>query len=215
MPPYRPTYGAMPFINAYHRQLSECPVDESGCINIGIPGWLRREDALKLYELAYFAAGDVLEFGSHCGLSASIIGRAVVDSRRRRKVTTVDCRLRSVLLTWRTLQRCGLVRYVKVRWADAVRIAARHRRSSRRVAFVFVDHSHRYRDVLSLCSELPELVVEGGFALFHDFNDNRNNDPADKHYGVAQAVIETLGPDRFEFFGIFGCCALYRRKTRR
>jgi len=51
-PPYRRTFAGSEFINEYHRFFAFCPVKEEILIDLGIPGWLRREDALKLYEEA-------------------------------------------------------------------------------------------------------------------------------------------------------------------
>ena len=52
IPPYRPTYPFEGFINENHVRFVSCPVRDGILVDIGIPGWLRREDALKLYELA-------------------------------------------------------------------------------------------------------------------------------------------------------------------
>ena len=76
--PYLPTheFGGS-FINDSHRFYSTCPSKDGMLIDVGVVGWLLRADALKLYELAYFAAGDILEIGCSHGLSTSSIARAV------------------------------------------------------------------------------------------------------------------------------------------
>ncbi len=56
------------------------------------------------------------------------------------------------------------------------------------------------------------MVNPGGFCLFHDFNDRRNADPAETNYDVYRAVTEGLDPKVFEFYGIYGCTALYRKQ---
>lgn len=79
VPPYRATYAfAGEFLNEQHRFYSICPAKEH-LIDLGIDGWLRRENALNLYELAYFAPGPILEIGSYHGLSTSILARAVAE----------------------------------------------------------------------------------------------------------------------------------------
>ncbi len=93
VPPYLPAYEYPDeFLNEQHRSYSTCPAKKH-LIDLGIDGWLRREDALKLYELAYFAAGPILEIWSYHGLSTSILARAVADSgaegRDRRIVSVV------------------------------------------------------------------------------------------------------------------------------
>ena len=73
IPPYRPTVDLENgFIDSSHRQFATCPVKDNILIQMKnrrwfgttIPGWLRREDALKLYEMSYFAAGDILELAA-------------------------------------------------------------------------------------------------------------------------------------------------------
>ena len=89
VPPCLPTYEYPgEFLNGQHRSYSTCPAREH-LIDLGIDGWLRREGALKLYELAYFAAGPILEIGSYHGLSKSILARAVADSGAEAKTVTV------------------------------------------------------------------------------------------------------------------------------
>jgi cephalosporin hydroxylase len=94
---------------------------------------------------------------------------------------------------------------------DARKICRKLVRAKRRFAFVFVDDSHSYDSVLGVCRFLPDLLIAGGFCLFHDYNDIKNIDPNDADYGVPQAVQDGLPNDTFEFYGIFGCCALYRK----
>jgi hypothetical protein len=79
-----------------------------------------------------------------------------------------------------------------------------------RFGFVFVDHSHEYGPVRDVCEVLDRIVGPRAFVLFHDFNDPRNNDSANPDYGVSQAVFDALPAARFEFYGMFGCTALYR-----
>src|SRR5438128_632925 len=82
IPPFRPTYAyGDGFVNESHASYQTCPANEH-LIDLGISGWLRREDALKLYELAYFADGPILELGSYHGLSTSILSRAAHDAGR-------------------------------------------------------------------------------------------------------------------------------------
>ena len=87
-PPYQPTYDfGSKFINEHHKFYSECPVDAENKVSIklDISGWLRRDDALKLYELAYFCNGDVMELGTYQGLSTSIMAKAFDDTKKNIK----------------------------------------------------------------------------------------------------------------------------------
>lgn len=56
----------------------------------GIPGWLRPEDALKLYELAYHASGPILEIGTYRGKSGTLMAMALRDAGRPQLVVSVD-----------------------------------------------------------------------------------------------------------------------------
>lgn len=60
-----------------------------------------------------------------------------------------------------------------------------------------------------MCRELDKITAVGGFCLFHDYNDAKNNQ-AEHDYGVYQAVMDGLDLARFEFYGIYGCTGLYR-----
>ena len=91
-PPYRHTFNfESDFINEHHQFYSECKKDTSNTIiDIGIKGWLMPQDALKLYELAYFCKDDMLELGTYQGLSTSINAMAFNDSKNQNRITTLD-----------------------------------------------------------------------------------------------------------------------------
>src|SRR5437763_6583424 len=81
-PPYRRSFSfAGEFIDADHRAIAELPAPE-GLIVTDVQGFLRPADALTLYELAYFATGDILELGSAWGLSTTILCRAAANAGR-------------------------------------------------------------------------------------------------------------------------------------
>lgn len=213
--PYLPTYesdSAQTYINDAHQAFSTTPVEDGILLKLGIPGWLRREDALKLYELAYYATGDILELGTYQGLSTSILAAAIRDSEdNKRVVWTIDLNPEFAPVAQRHIDERGLHDYVRINSGDAVEFAQQLIASDRRFNFVFVDHSHAYKDMIAICQYLPALVNTGGFCLFHDYNDMRNQDLSDADYGVSRAVREMLRPQDFEFYGIFGCTGLYRR----
>lgn len=219
IPPYRPTFDfAAEYVDDEHRRLAECPLEEGFLIQLKnaswwgqtIQGWLRREDALKLYEIAYFVTGDILELGSFHGLSTSILSRANRRSPHPKHIETIDLSPRSIFMTRWNLLRQGLARGVRTFVGDALREVKERASKGTRYGMVFVDHSHAYGPVQSVCRELARIVAPGGFCLFHDFNDPRNYDLADEDHGVYQAVVDGLDPARFEFYGIYGCLALYR-----
>jgi predicted O-methyltransferase YrrM len=218
-PSYKPTFDFPgQFIDSSHRRIACSPVQDGILIQIrhrrwfgkAIPGWLRREDALKLYELSYFASGDILELGCYHGLSTSILARAKRNSEDPGYVCTVDLNPSCINETKHTLKQMGLHRFVTSICDDAAAVARRCGSQGKCFGFVFIDHSHAFEPMYDLCRELARIITPGGFCLFHDFNDPRNRDPDDKDYGVYQAVMRGLDDARFEFWGIYGCTGLYR-----
>lgn len=220
IPPYRPTHDfPPPYVDRGQRRIANLPLTDGVLIQMKtrrwfgwvIPGWLRREDALKLYELAWFARYDILELGSFHGLSTAVIARATRNSPTPQPIESIDLDPACTHATHHNLKRLGLHTQVTLRTADAVTAVEGYAAAQRQFGFVFVDHSHAYEPVYNVCRVLDRIVAPGGFCLFHDYNDVRNADPEDKDYGVYQAVVDGLNMDAFAFYGIFGCCGLYRR----
>lgn len=218
-PIYRPTFDfAGKFIDSTHRQLANRVDQATGLVRLKtrrwygkiIPGWLLPADALKLYEMAYFAQGDILELGSYHGLSTSILSMANRHSYRQKSICSVDLDPSCVAETRHTLQIQRLDRQVTLICAEAAAAVKRLIFERQQYSFVFIDHSHAYEPMLKVCRELHGIVRSGGFCLFHDFNNAWNRDPANHDYGVYQAVTESLMVDEYEFWGIYGCTALYR-----
>lgn len=219
--PYRATHAFTgDYVDDFHRAISELPLQGGMTIEMKtrrwfgrvIPGWLQPADALKLYEMAYFATGDVLELGSYQGLSTSIMARAIRNGGHHGHIESVDLSPRCATATKRLMKGLGLADLVDVHTGDASELAREFKSQARRFDFVFVDHSHAYRPVFEVCAELAALTKPGGTCLFHDFNDPRNAAPDDDDYGVYQAVRDGLPNDLFDFMGIYGCAALYRRR---
>jgi predicted O-methyltransferase YrrM len=218
LPAYLPTF-SFPggYIDEAHRFYSMCPVRDGALIQVSagpcgsiIEGWLRREDALKLYEMAYSVGGDILELGSYHGLSTSILSTANRNSPKGKSIYTVDLSSSCVATTLHNLRAMELDHKVQAVCSDALVAVRDLAEESREFEFVFVDHSHAYEPVRAVCAELRKIVSAGGFCLFHDFNDPRNRDSKNSDYGVYTAVLDGLSLREFEFYGVFGCAALYR-----
>lgn len=209
---YRPTHSfSGRFINRSHLYFASCP--RRGLkINIGITGSLRPEDALKLYEMAFFSTGDILELGCSYGLSTYVIAQAIRDSGKSSRFDTVDINMNFALCTRRTLNKHGLTDYVNIWVGDAGPICESFSMLGRKFGFVFVDHSHEYRPVSRVCRQLSNLLDPGGYCLFHDYIDRRNIDLFSGDYRVFQATRDFLPVHKFGRVGIYGCAALYRRE---
>jgi predicted O-methyltransferase YrrM len=174
------------------------------------PGWLMHADALKLYEMAYHAAGPILELGCYHGLSTSIMAHAVRDASHATRIYSVDLDPVCIASTLRTLRRRNLALGCALICDEAANATLRFAAEGLRFAFAFVDHAHTYAPVRSVCEALPEVMQPGGYCLFHDFNSPFNRDPNNRHYQVYQAVMDGLDPQRFRFCGVYGCTGLYR-----
>ncbi|MBA3831345.1 MAG: class I SAM-dependent methyltransferase [Chthoniobacterales bacterium] len=214
-PPYQPTFPfAGEYIDDFHARIGSC-AKGSGLVNLDevfatpIKGWLRRADALKLYELGYFVMGDILELGSYHGLSTCTLSRANHNTGGQKRIDTVDLSAANCAKTIESLRAAQLPGQVEVTCAEAAAAVRHFRDEGKRFAFVFIDHSHSYQPVHEVCRLLADIMSPGGFCLFHDFNDRRNGDSAHPDYGVYRAVIDGLSPNSFEFYGVYGCTALY------
>jgi hypothetical protein len=214
-PPYAPTFPLEGlFIDEFHHAIGDSAkgaalVTLDDLFRTQIKGWLRRADALKLYEMAFFAPGDILELGSYHGLSTCILSRANLHSTNPRMIQSIDLSPGNCAKTSVSLKAARLDQNVTVSCAEASEAVKQFASRGQRFSFVFIDHSHSYRPVKDVCLLLPQIVTAEGFCLFHDFNDRRNGDPEFPDYGVYQAVIDNMSA-KFTFYGVYGCTALYR-----
>ncbi len=219
-PEFRPTFEYNGnYIDDRHEYFATCPATEDVLIQIRngrwwggsiIEGWLRRADALKLYEMAYSVEGDILELGCYHGLSTTILSQASRRSPNPKRIYTIDLNQECIVKTRQNLRLKGLSRGVTCICAEATGAVKSFSQEGKKFGFAFIDHSHAYDPVLSVCRELYKVMEKGGFCLFHDFNDARNRDSKINYYGVYQAVTKELDPMHYTFYGIYGCTALYR-----
>jgi predicted O-methyltransferase YrrM len=175
-----------------------------------IGGSLRREDAAKLYELAYFANGDILELGTNRGLSAFVMSTALARAAPKKKIQTVDLSATLCAQATDQLNKHGASNVI-VHVADAVEWLDHEIQRGASYSFAFVDHSHQYDAVYQASRRLRSVLRDGSFVAFHDFNDYRNFEDH-KSYGVFRAANEGLG-DVFDFYGGFGCTGVFRLKS--
>lgn len=209
--PYKKSY-VYPdqFINDAHMALGASK-HETGMIDYGVEGWLLPADAWKLYELAYFCGGDILEVGTYKGLSAAVMLQASNDAGLQNTIISIDLDENASGQARQTLdQRQGSER-VHLFVAEGASSVAGLAAAKRYFKFAFIDHSHHYDHVAEVCRHLHRVLELGAFVLFHDFNDPRNAAGDQPDYGVYQGVLDGLNPARFEFWGIYGCCGLFRR----
>jgi predicted O-methyltransferase YrrM len=72
--------------------LAHCKLNGKN-IDLNIDGWLIREDALKLYEMAYFCQKAIIELGTYHGLSTYIMAKAAQNSPYEKPISSVDISL--------------------------------------------------------------------------------------------------------------------------
>jgi SAM-dependent methyltransferase len=206
--PYRATYGETELPGPTFNQLLDAGHQTgSASIDIGIPGWLERTDALKLYELAYFGTGDVLELGCGAGLATTILARAVAEANRAARVVSVDLDSRMMAGAKSNQLFLGRVQFVR---GEPVMVCQDLVRSWNEFGLVIVHYSRAYADVRELCELMVFLVQPGGFVLFQDFNNRRNQAGGNGSFGVYAAVTDGLAVPPFAFYGVFGGSGLYR-----
>jgi hypothetical protein len=176
------------------------------------PGIAATRSALKLYEVAYYASGDGLELGTGEGLSTAIIGEAIQASGRRDRVVSIDRSRNKVEAAQRNVTEWGVGRITELLCGEAEERRRRLVADGRQFGFAFVDHSPVHSDVAAACQLLGSLLHDGGFGLFHDFNDKRDNPAvAATGFAVYRAVQGELPADRFAYYGVYDATALYRK----
>ena len=194
-------------INERHDAFLNAPL-EIGTPKIAhkIPGWLRREDAATLYELAHLAQGDIFELGTNRGLSASVLAEALQANGHGAFLHTVELSKQLVAQAHDNLIDFPNIVIHNAAAADwlAAQVAAK-----RKYSFAFIDHTHTYDGVREAASVLDRLLIPGSFVAFHDFIDVRNFDEKNEEYGVPQGAVDGLASS-FEFQGGCGCMGLFR-----
>jgi hypothetical protein len=171
-----------------------------------IPGWLDREDAEKLFELAYATTGPILEIGTFRGKSAVLMALARKQAGREGPVYTLEVepmRLRAA--AGEALARGVADMIVFVRGTS--RAFARAYPHLRPV-LTFVDGDHTRAGVQRDLSVLATLVPAEGWVLFHDFYEHSNGDVR-----VRPTVQASWVATECDFVGEFGNCGLFRRRS--
>jgi hypothetical protein len=87
---YAPTFAFNGYLDRQHAAWADWPLNSDRILQHRIFGWLRRADALKLYEMAAICSGDILELGTHQGLSTHIMAAAVEAFGAGRKIDSFD-----------------------------------------------------------------------------------------------------------------------------
>ena len=169
----------------------------------GVPGWMLPEDGLKLYELAYFAPGPILEIGAYHGKSAILMCNAARDGGTGATVLSVDVDGHALDAARAQAARHGVTDGI-VFFRGSVEALLRTA-SGLRPGLVFIDGDHSHAGVLRDLEALEPRVPDGALLLFHDYYRT-------PEMSVPDAVAETWVPADCEFGGAFGSCGLFVRR---
>jgi len=181
-----------------------------------VPGWLSEEDALKLYELAYFCDGPILEIGTFCGRSAAVMGLALADRGSDVPFVTVDPDASILALAQRSLRSLHVEDRV-VMVCDTVDDFLRAAPDFR-PRLVFVDADHSAEGVRADLAALHSNVDPGTLLLFHDYlrgdvPDTTGFPVSAEPIEVAAAVDDSWVARHAAFAGTFGWCGLFCVET--
>lgn len=203
-----------PYATAFHRRVANAPggrLGDSFWIDLGVDGYLQHSEAMKLYELAYFSEGDVLELGTFRGLSTSIIAHALHDSGGRRMLDTCDIEPSYSASAQKFVDAQPGGAQVRFHVRDATEFLQELQVARRKFGMAFIDHWHSYDATYAAAIRLDALLCNKGFAMFHDYNDFFNCDPEHVHK-IYPAVQDTIVKNpNFEFCGIFGLSGVFRK----
>jgi SAM-dependent methyltransferase len=199
---YEPSYdlGGERFLGPGHERVLD---------TIGeIPGLLYTEDAQKLYELAWFAPGPVLEIGTFHGQSTAVMAMAMATARIPARIVSVDVDAEALAAARRHLDRLGIGERVTLVHGDLRML----RRAAPELApaFVFVDGDHTLRGVRADLRVLRDAAAAGSIIALHDFEGYEDEDPYSVR--VAEAAADSWLADEAQFIGRFGLCGVFVRR---
>jgi hypothetical protein len=194
-------------------------------------GFLPEADGLRLYELAYRAAGrgPCVEVGSYCGRSALFIG-AGCRARGAHALFSIDHhggseeqqldqeyfdpdlydarrgRVDTLPAFIATIAAAGLADWVFPIVGASSAVAASWPRAT--LALVFVDGGHSKPAVDADAAGWGRLVARGGWLCFHDVFP----DPADGGQAPYEAFERVRAGGDWSFEGLFGSLGVLRRR---
>lgn len=166
------------YVNSYQEKL----IKEGG--HLGNP------DTAMFYELCFHARDPIVELGSGgMGDGGYLIGKAIRHGGYGTHFYTVDttehlavqAAKRAVMAAPNLLA----VPVVSKSWNAPTVI-------KEEPGLVFVDASHAEKDVAMDIRAWKDLILPGGFLVFHDLWSTRNDNPDWPDYGVKQAVEKEL-----------------------
>jgi len=210
IPPHQPLYsGYEHAIDEDHAQIAGLSAP-GGLIDVGLPGYLRVPDAMALYELAYFSAGDVLEVVAHSPLSSLFFGQAIINAGRSARLVSVETITDYAPLAQAAMTNLGLDDLCERHAGEPLPLLDKCIAAGERFGLIFIDFDQSREALSPIATRLPALLKPGGCVVFHDFNDVNNSGP-EPLYQIYSVVEDLLGSGQFVFVDVIGCCAILQQ----
>jgi glycosyltransferase involved in cell wall biosynthesis len=193
---YRPSWSAHTgFLNTEHEGIWAACQD--------IPGWQAEGDSAKLYEMAYYCGGVILEIGTFGGRSAVVELRGALRAAADHGLPApqwfgIDVDPGAVDRTFTSLRAAGVDAHCLQYHGDLTKFV---REIPIVPSMVFVDGDHRYEGVWADLRLLSTFLAAGTPVFCHDYYQIE---------GVHRAIDEWVANGTYEFMGAFGCGALLR-----
>ncbi|MGH2953106.1 MAG: class I SAM-dependent methyltransferase [Solirubrobacterales bacterium] len=176
----------------------------------GLEGLGYPEDSQKLYELAWFSPGDVVEIGTFRGRAAATMAMALETASNPARVISLDIDATALEHTASGLAAAGLAHRVTLARGTADTVLSRM--PELRPGLVFVDGDHSYRGVMRDLTAIEPLVPNGSIVVLHDYEGYTAEDPYFRHR-VPEAAGDSWLASECDFLGRFGLCGTFVRRA--
>lgn len=174
-----------------------------------IEGLLYTEDAQKLYELAWFATGPILEIGTFRGQSTAVMAAALEDAGNPARIVSVDIDAAGLAAARASLDGLGFGERVTLVHGETRRLL--RAAPVLRPGLVFVDGDHTLRGARADLEALEPAVPAGAIVALHDYEGYQDEDPYSVR--VAEAASRSWLARQGEFIGRFGLCGVFVRRS--
>ncbi len=173
----------------------------------GIEGKLYDEDAMKLYELASFTPGPILEIGVFRGRSTTVMARALKAAGNPARIISVDIDSAGLAVAAENLARHAVSN--KVTLVEGTSRALLRAAPSLRPGLVFVDGDHSFRGALADLEAIEPFTPTGSIVVMHDYEGYTDDDPY--WIQVEPAVQASWLVRDARFIGRFGLSGVFLR----
>jgi hypothetical protein len=174
-----------------------------------IEGKLYDEDAQKLYELASFTPGPILEVGVYRGRSTTVMAKALASAGNPARIISVDIDAQGLATAAKNLARHGVAE--KATLVEGTASALAKAAPGLRPGMVFVDGDHSFRGALRDLKAIERITPDGALVVMHDYEGYADEDPywIQVEPAVRASWLERDG----RFIGRFGLSGVFLRTS--